>query len=360
MNSAQRRPDELNFALRKFAVAGPHSSVARSRAWRLTLSSQRIQSIKANIHEIPKMPAGTFRHRSRREAHDESISGKVGYYRRVKFLVLTLTVVLGVAGTLALYAAILQDPGAEPAEFYFTRLAYTQNDLYGRREFGTMPVPRNQYTCPELGGHDFFPRQGFGWGTDYPGADCKLMWGIHRLTNLRVHPNPNVIAPSDPDLFRYPFLYAVSAGGMYLSDQDAQRLREYLLRGGFLHVDDFWGLRQLGNFVVQMRKVFPDRQLEQLPLSHEIFQTFYDVDSVVQVPNQRNGCYGGRTWEQPDDITPRIFGMADDRGRLMMVVTYNSDLGDAWEYMDLACYPEKYSGAAYRMAMNFMIYAMTH
>ncbi len=147
---------------------------------------------------------------------------------------------------------------------------------------------------------------------------------------------------------------------MYLSEQDAKHLREYLLRGGFLHVDDFWGLRQLGNFVAQMRKAFPDRQLEQIPMNHEIFKTFYDVDTVVQIPNRGNGCSGGRTWEQPDHIEPRILGMTDDNGRLMMAVTYNSDLGDAWEYMDLPCYPEKFSGAAYRMAMNFMIYALTH
>jgi hypothetical protein len=248
----------------------------------------------------------------------------------------------------------------QPAEFYFTRLAYTQNNLYYGRGIGTMPIPSLQFTCPELGGRTFFPQQGWGWGIDYPGGDCKLMWGIHRLTNLKVHPNPNVIAAGDPDIFKFPFLYAVSPGAMYLSDQDARHLRDYLLRGGFLHVDDFWGLRQLGNFVTQMRKVFPDRQLEQLPLSHEVFHTFYDVDSVVQVPNRSNGCYDRQTWEQPDDTVPRILGMSDDSGRLMMVVTYNSDLGDAWEYMDLPCYPEKYSGAAYRMALNFMLYALTH
>ena len=80
----------------------------------------------------------------------------------------------------------------------------------------------------------------------------------------------------------------------------------------------------------------------------------------MQIPNRGNGCAGGRTWEEPDEINPGIFGISDDSGRLMVIVTYNSDLGDAWEYMDLPCYPETYSGQAYRMGINFMVYAMTH
>ena len=222
-----------------------------------------------------------------------------------------------------------------------------------------MPPPP-PFTCPEFGGGRFFPRQGWGWGTDYPGADCKFMGGVHRLTGVRVHPNPNVISILDPHLFNFPYVYAVEVGGMYLSEEEAARLREYLLRGGFLHVDDFWGGWQKANFEAQIQKVFPDRRMEVLPLSHPVFHTFYDLDTVMQIPNRGNGCFGGETWEQPDDTEPVIYGISDDAGRLMVVVTYNSDLGDAWEYMDLPCYPEIYSGQAYRMGINFMIYAMSH
>src|SRR6266568_3089269 len=95
-------------------------------------------------------------------------------------------------------------------------------------------------------------------------------------------------------------------------------------------------------------------------LTHEIFHTFFDIDTVMQIPNVGNGCYGRQTWESPTDTEPRIYGISDDKGRLMVIVTYNSDLGDAWEHMDVACYPEKYSGQAYRMGINFVIYAMTH
>ncbi len=245
---------------------------------------------------------------------------------------------------------------ADVPEFYFTRLIYTENGWRGRRTMRKPPP----YTCPEFGGGNFFPPQGWGWATDYPGADCKFMGAVHRITGIRVHPNPNVIAIMDPDLFNFPYLYVVEPGGMSLSDEEAARLREHLLRGGFLHVDDFWGLQQKANFESEIRKVFPDRPIKPLPLTHPVFHTFYHVDTTMQVPNVSNGCYGGRTWEQPDDILPGTYGISDDKGRLMVVITYNTDLGDAWEYMDLPCYPIKYSGHAYRVGLDFMIYAMTH
>jgi Domain of unknown function (DUF4159) len=147
---------------------------------------------------------------------------------------------------------------------------------------------------------------------------------------------------------------------MYFTDQEAARLREYLLRGGFLHLDDFWGLAQKENLETELRKVFPDRALVPLPLTHPIFHTFFDIDEIIQTPNEGQGCRGGRTWEQPDDTEPRIYGISDDKGHVMVAVTYNTDLGDAWEFMDLACYPEMYSGYAIRIGLNFMIYAMTH
>jgi hypothetical protein len=279
----------------------------------------------------------------------KAVTGKITF-------ILILLCLIGALSFVSLYGVLANDIDDSP-EFYFTRLVYSDN----RRGFlTTWPKPRVEWTCPEFGGGNFFPRQGNGWAIDYPAGDCKFMGGIARLSNIRVHPNPNATAIMDENLFQFPYLYAVSVGGMYISDREAARLREHLLRGGFLHVDDFWGLRQLSNFTEQMRKVFPDRKLEQLPMTHEVFSTFFDIDAVMQIPNRSNGCWGGRTWEQPDDINPRVLGISDDNGRLMVGVTYNSDLGDAWEYMDLACYPEKYSGFAYRMGLNFMIYAMSH
>jgi uncharacterized protein DUF4159 len=272
----------------------------------------------------------------------------------MKRIVLLLPLLL-LAAISALAMFVADDSPDENAEFYFTRLAYTETGFRGR---GRWISP--DFRCPEFGGGNFFPRQGNGWAMDNPGADCKFMGGIHRLTGLHVYPNPHMMAITDPDLFKFPYAYIVEPGGMSLTEKEASRLREYLLRGGFIHVDDFWGGWERRNFEAQMRKVFPERRFEILPLSHAIFHTFFDINEVIQIPGQYQGCAGGETWEQPDERDPRIYGMSDDNGRLMMVVTYNSDLGDAWEYMDLRCYPEKYSGQAYRLGMNFMIYAMTH
>jgi len=255
---------------------------------------------------------------------------------------------------------VVADSPADEPEFYFTRLVYTQNRIpHGYFAPYTMPKPA-PYHCPEFGGKNFFPPQGWGWATDTPGADCKLMGAIHRLTGQHVYPNPNYIEIMDPDLFKYPYAYIVEPGQMYFSGQEAARLREYLLRGGFLHLDDFWGLYQKQNLETELRKVFPEYSIQPIPLSHPIFHTFFDVDEIIQVPNEVQGCRGGRTWEQPDETEARSYGIGDEKGRLMVVVTYNTDLGDAWEFMDLRCYPEKYSGYAIRIGLNFMIYAMTH
>jgi hypothetical protein len=251
-------------------------------------------------------------------------------------------------------------------DFYFTRLAYQENPFSGRRRGGRsggglMAVPDIPFRCPEFGGGDFFPVQGRGWAIDYPGGDCKFMGSIHRLTGINVHPDPNVKEILAEDLFKFPYVYAVEVGGMLIDLQEAEQLREYLLRGGFLHVDDFWGQREFGNFAEQIARVFPEHKLERLPLSHPIFHTFFDIDQIVQVPARNSGCADdGITWEDPNDTEPGMFGISDDKGRLMVIATYNTDLGDAWEYMDLPCYKAKFSGFAYRMGLNIMIYAMTH
>jgi len=266
---------------------------------------------------------------------------------------------LFLTGILLSGASANTPPGTEP-EYYYTRVMYTGVGTPERG--GPIPAryqPLRDFKCSDLergeGG------LGGGWRTDYPASDCKFMWGVERLTGIKAYREaPHPMALMDPRIFDFPYLYIVEPGQMLLSGEEAARLREFLLRGGFLHVDDFWGLHQLENFVVQMAKVFPDRKLEPVPLTHEIFHTFFDIDAIMQIPNVSNGCYGGRTWESATDTVPRMLGIKDDAGRLIVIATYNSDLGDAWEHMDNACYPEKYSGQAYRMGINFIIYAMTH
>jgi hypothetical protein len=245
--------------------------------------------------------------------------------------------VLGLGIILMPVLSTSQQPSRDlPPEFYFTRLIYPSGGGFGR---------------------------GNSWAVDYPEADYKFMWGVERMTNITVHPDENAVDINDPKLFNYPYLYVVEpgrGGGMNLNPQQVRILREYLDRGGFLHIDDFWGLYEFANFEREMRKLFPDRRMEELPLSHEIFHTFFDVDQVMQIPGVGAACNGGRTWQDPSDTRPRIFGISDDLGRVKVVITYNSDLGDAWEHMDEPCYPELFSGQAYRMGINFIVYAMTH
>jgi hypothetical protein len=251
-----------------------------------------------------------------------------------------------------------------PQEFYFTRLMYT--DIYGRGPKPGQPPPdpatleRNR----GLGDRSVFL---FGrWMMDTWDADIQYMWGIQRLTNIQLSVEPHPLPIMWPDLFKYPYIYAVEPGYMELNDAEAARLREYLLRGGFLHVDDFHGTREWNQFARQMRKVFPDREIEDLPLTHPIFHTFYDIDRIIQVPNVRLGemykMSGGRTrtYEQPGDTQPHIRGISDDNGRLMVLITHNSDYGDAWEWMDDPNYPSEFTTYAYRLGLNSIIYAMSH
>jgi len=194
-------------------------------------------------------------------------------------------------------------PSDPQPEFYFTRLAYT--DFRGGGPRGTdagADLFRNLRDGPDGFFSLFRGRLVGSWMTDAWDADYKFMWGIQRMTNVRLYMEPHPLPIMSPDLFSYPYLYAVEVGQMELDEQQAARLREYLLRGGFLHCDDFWGLRQFAQFREQMRKVFPDRPMQELPLTHEIFRTFFEIKKVIQVPNVRNGevwkLSGGRspTW----------------------------------------------------------------
>jgi Domain of unknown function (DUF4159) len=190
-------------------------------------------------------------------------------------------------------------PSDPQPEFFFTRVAYT--DIWGRGPAGNETTNDLFKRFPDSpnGFRFFFGRAAGAWMTDSWDADYKYMWGIQRLTNVRLYMEPHPLPILSPELFQFPYIYGVEVGQMELSDEDAQRLREYLLRGGFWHCDDFWGLRQLAQFRRQMVKVFPDRPLQELPMTHEIFHAFFDINKVIQVPNVRNGeiwkLSGGRT-----------------------------------------------------------------
>lgn len=211
----------------------------------------------------------------------------------------------------------------------------------------------------EYAGSYFGLGRGRSWAIDWPEADYHFMLGIDRLTNIRVVLDDYIsVAPSAPELFDYPLVYAVEVGRWYLEQTEADRLREYVERGGFLVVDDFWGTVQWDYFDRELVKIFPDREVEEIPPDHPVFHAFYDIDEILQVPGI-GYCRGNPTWQQ-DGYTPHALGVFGDDRRLLMVINFNTDLGDAWEHADDPCYPHMFSGFAYRMGINFIVYSMTH
>jgi hypothetical protein len=195
------------------------------------------------------------------------------------------------------------------------------------------------------------------WSTDYPKADQQFVSVLARLTNVDAYPGDNAIWLDDPELRRHPFLYLVEVGFMSLTEPEVRGLREYLLAGGFLIVDDFWGTRQWANFEEQMRRVLPEHAIVELPLDHPIFSIFYEIDEIIQVPAINR--VWGPTHEQ-DGYVPHVRGIFDDAGRLMAIINWNTDLGDAWEWAEQPHYPLKYSTYAFRMGVNMVIYALSH
>jgi len=205
-----------------------------------------------------------------------------------------------------------------------------------------------------------FRRGGFeSWAVDYPKADRQFLIGLRRLTNIEAYELENPLRLDDPNLRRYPFLYMLEVGYMSLTEAEAVGLREYLLAGGFLLIDDFWGTWEWMNFETEMQRVLPGYRIVDLPSDHELLSVFYDIDGLVQVPNVGQGVRGGPTWEQ-DGFEPSLRGILDDKGRLMVAINWNTDLGDAWEWAENPFYPLKYSNFAYQIGINSIIYAMSH
>jgi hypothetical protein len=204
---------------------------------------------------------------------------------------------------------------------------------------------------------------GFGWGSwsvDYPTADRWIVSVLNRLTGVDVYPLENPVRLDDPELGRFPFLYALEVGRMSLREEEVEGLRKYLLAGGFLVIDDFWGASEWYNFEREMSRVVPEFEIVELPLDHPIFSTFYQIEEIIQVPNVGQGIRGGPTHENGETgRVPRVRGIFDDEGRLMVIINWNTDLGDAWEWAEDPAYPLQYSTYAYQMAANFIVYAMT-
>lgn len=211
---------------------------------------------------------------------------------------------------------------------------------------------------------------GYGWGgrrwnTDFPDSDLNFSLRLQQLTSLKVNPQPVVVELTDPELFNYPFVYMVEPGALYFEQEEVDALRRYLLNGGFLMVDDFWGEEEWQGFYQQIQRVFPDREAEEVPLTHEIFHCVYDLKEKPQIPSIRHALGGrsrGVTWERWDAEVPHYRAIWDDDGRMMVFICHNTDLGDGWEREgEHQWYFEEFSvKKAYPMGINIVTYAMTH
>ncbi len=197
------------------------------------------------------------------------------------------------------------------------------------------------------------------WEVDYPASDRNFIYQLSKQTNIDVAPDSKKIAVWSEELFNYPFAYVLEVGSMRLSKADAKNLREYLLRGGFIFVDDFHGGLEWKWFYKEFKKIFPNREPVDIPISHPIFRCFYKIEKLIQIPGLR-ALFSGQTYERFDGHPARYLGVFDDKGRLMMMICFNSDLGDAWEHAAEDYYPKEYSNIALKIGINAVIYTLTH
>lgn len=203
------------------------------------------------------------------------------------------------------------------------------------------------------------------WATDYPDADLNFSFRLQQLTSLAVNPNPVVVEIDHEQLRHLPFVYMVEPGDILLSDDQARILREWMLNGGFLFVDDFWGYREWDVFERRgLKHIFPDREYEELELEHEIFHVVFDLDHKPQVPAAGLAIANPHiTFEdrKPGSKDVHYRAIRDDKGRICMLIAFNTDLGDGWEREgDNAWYFKEFSEKrSFPMGINVVFYAMT-
>lgn len=224
----------------------------------------------------------------------------------------------------------------EKTEWAFAKLRYPTHHSYGGGYRG-----RRQF-----------------WLTDSPAAERHFAKGVRRLTRIHARSEKQVIDLDNDDVYNWPWLYAVEVGHWELPPAQCKKLRDYLDRGGFLMVDDFHGTREWSVFIETMSRIFPDRPIIELPNDDPIYHVIYDTGQRVQIPGTA-ALSRGVTYEY-DGYEPKWRGIRDDKGRVVVAICHNMDLGDAWEWADSPEYPEQYTSMAYRIGVNYLVYSMTH
>lgn len=278
--------------------------------------------------------------------------------------------------------AMAQEPseGGKPRSFGVQDGSLPEDPREFRRgghgnEYPTWPVskslPNDVFTFARIrynsAGGRGWGRGGRQWSTDYPDSDLNMSYRLQQLTSLQVNPN-GVVVDIDPEQIRhYPFLYMIEVGNISLTDEEAKTMRDYMLNGGFVMVDDFWGTDAWENFEVALKQIWPDREIEEIPLEHEIFHMVFPLKVKPQIPHIRFAEYviqQGITYEfdKPGSEHVHYRGVFDDKRRLMMIICWNTDTGEGWEQEGtdpwyFREFSEKY---AYPLGINIIFYALTH
>jgi hypothetical protein len=207
---------------------------------------------------------------------------------------------------------------------------------------------------------------GRSWHADYPDADFYFSWRLQQLTSLQVNPNPMVLELTDPRLNDYPFLFLSAPQSVNFTEEEVKALRRYLLNGGFMMCDEFFGTLQWALFYPQLKRLFPEFEPSELPLSHEIFHNVYNLERFPQVTaihfwqRQRITYHPVRGTEI--DHAPHFFGIRDSAGRMMMLICHNNDIQDGWEREgeDREFFERFSVQQSYPMGINIITYALTH
>ena len=225
---------------------------------------------------------------------------------------------------------------------------------------GEFVVGRLMYPGGFRGFGGDWTRGGTSWTVDYPRGDRVFAKLMRRLTttNVRSVEQPVNLDDGD-DVYNWPFLIVGLPGSWDLSDEQAARLRDYLLRGGFLLCDSFFGSREWEGFEETLRRVFPDRPVVELPDDHPVFTVLYDLQQRKQISNMRSLMGRGLPY-RADGVDPHWRAVLDDDGRVMVAIAFNNDLGDSWQWADVPEYPQEDSNLGIRLGVNYALYALTH